>query len=68
MSVSDVSSVNTLAQVASGMQSDQVMGQITAAVLKQIQEQQNQQAQALIQMIQAQPTLDGTGQVVNVGA
>jgi hypothetical protein len=54
--------------MASDMKSSDVQGQIATAVLKQVQDVQEQQAQALLQMMQFQPTLDGSGQIVNVGA
>ncbi len=67
MSVSGVSMVDSLAVLASGMQSTQLDSQLGMAVMKSIMDQQEQFAQALIQMIQQRPTLDGTGSIINIG-
>ena len=67
MSVSGVSMVDSLAVLASGMQSTQLDSQLGVAVMKSIMDQQEQFAQALVQMIQQRPTLDGTGSIINIG-
>ena len=67
MSVSGVSMVDSLAVLASGMQSTQLDSQLGMAVMKSIMDQQEQFAQALVQMIQQRPTLDGTGSIINIG-
>ena len=68
MSVSGISSVDTLASLASGMASAGVQSDIALAVLNQIQDQQMLMAQALLDMISQTPSLDGTGQAVDVSA
>jgi hypothetical protein len=60
---------NVLAGSAAEVSGGQIQTQIAVAVLKQLQEQQAQQSQALLKMIQQPaPTLDGTGTIVNVAA
>jgi hypothetical protein len=55
---------------ASGIKSEQVMSEISMAILKQIQDQQERQAAMLIKMINQTTTssLDGTGQIIDVYA
>ena len=62
-----MSMVDSLAVLASGMQSTQLDSQLGVAVMKSIMDQQEQFAQALVQMIQQRPTLDGTGSIINIG-
>ncbi len=50
------------------MESAGVQSDIALAVLNQIQDQQMMMAQALLDMISQTPSLDGTGQVVDVSA
>lgn len=54
--------------VTGGLQGSQVMQQISVAVMKQQQEQERQMAAALIEMMRQTPTpsLDGTGQFIDV--
>ena len=70
MNVADVSMSTGLASLASQMGSDRVGAQITMAVLKQIQDQQKMQADALIQMMQQSqvPVSDGVSQYVDTYA
>ena len=58
---------NSLATQATEMKSLNVASQINIAVIKQMQEQQQQQADALIAMIQDTPTpiADGVSQYVD---
>lgn len=55
---------------ASGIKSEQVMSEISMAILKQIQDQQERQAAMLVKMINQTPTpsLDSTGQIIDVYA
>ena len=55
---------DVLAGMATARANHQVQLEIAMSVLKQQQELQNMQAQALVEMIQ-QSSLDGTGQLVN---
>jgi hypothetical protein len=64
--ISGASLTDSLVNMASNLQASKVAMQIGVAVLKQIQDQQKAQAQALINMISQTPSLDGTGQVVDV--
>lgn len=59
-----------MANVASGIKSEQVMSEISMAILKQIQDQQKRQAAMLVKMISQTPTpsLDGTGQIIDIYA
>lgn len=61
---------SSLAATATAMQSTRIPREIGYSVLKQIMDSQAAQAQALVQMINngPTPTLDGTGQIVNIGA
>lgn len=68
MSVSGISSVDTLASLASGMESAGIQSDIALAILNQMQDQHMMMAQALLDMISQTPSLDGTGQVVDVSA
>jgi hypothetical protein len=55
---------------ASGIKSEQVMSEISMAILKQIQDQQERQAAMLVKMINQTPipSLDGTGQIIDIYA
>lgn len=71
MAINGINSMeNSLALMASAMQSVRIPQEIGFSVLKQIMDTQANQAQALIQMINSgpSPTVDGTGQIVNIGA
>lgn len=63
MNVSGVSMSNALAAQATEMKAGGVGSQIAIAVLKQLQEQQRQQAAALIEMIQSSPAAVSDGSV-----
>ena len=70
MAITGVNSIeNTLASMASNMVGGSVQQKISTAVVKQIMDSQQMQAQALLKMIQngPTPTLDGTGTNVNIG-
>ena len=70
MAITGVNSIeNTLASMASSMVGGSVQQKISTAVVKQIMDSQQMQAQALLKMIQngPTPTLDGTGTNVNIG-
>jgi hypothetical protein len=60
------SSAGFTLSTASQLQAGQVQAELAAAVLKSILDQQAQQAQALLQMMGQQPSLDGTGKIVNL--
>ncbi len=58
---------NSLASLATNMQSEQFPLQIGVAVLKEIQDAQKMQAQMLVEMINSVSTItaDGAGRLVN---
>jgi hypothetical protein len=60
---------NSLISAANSMQGGRLSLQIGTAVLKQIQNSQVNQAQALVQMINNSPTptVNGTGSIINIG-
>lgn len=66
--ISASSSLNVLAQVATGMKAEHTGMQLTTAVLKKTLDLQEQQGQALIAMIGQTPSLTGTGTRVNIAA
>ena len=71
MNISGASSLSDgLAILATNMQSQKVPQQLGIAILKQIQNTQEMQVEALVGMISSTPgmTADGTGQIVNVAA
>jgi hypothetical protein len=71
MAISSINSMeSSLALMASAMQEVRVPQELGFSVLKQIMDTQANQAQALLQMINSgpSPTLDGTGQIINIGA
>jgi hypothetical protein len=69
MNVSSVSSsMDGLAQMASGMQSDRMGLQISTAIMKEVMDSQKQFGESLIGMINASPSLQGTGKLVDIGA
>ena len=59
---------NSLASMATGLASDQLMQQISTSILKEIQDQMKSQANALLGMMQNAPSLNGTGTHVNIQA
>lgn len=68
MNVSEASLSNALAGLASGTKAQEIQYQLAVSVLKKTQDQQKQQAAALIKMISQVPSPDGTGRVVDVTA
>lgn len=64
MNVSSTSMVSELAALATRQASQQVQADISLAVLKNLQDQQEVMGQALVKMISG-TTLDGTGRLVN---
>ncbi len=71
MNISAVSAFSdSLALMATNLQSEKIPQEIGTAVLKGILSTQKQQAEALIAMINStsSTTADGTGRIVNVGA
>jgi hypothetical protein len=59
---------NTIADMASDMKAGNLQLDITMAIFKQIQDSQQQQAAALINMMKQTQSLTGTGRVVDVSA
>jgi len=58
-----------LASLGSQFQGDQLRLAIGAAVLKQVQDSQRQQAEALLEMMRnTPPPVDGTGSIINLSA
>lgn len=69
MNISSVSSTtDSLAAAASNLQSGNIARQISVAVMKQVLDGQKQQGEALVQMIQNTPSLDGTGSILDIRA
>jgi hypothetical protein len=66
--VSSISTDSSLAAVATGMQNSRVQSEISVAIMKQMQEQQDAFANALLEMIRNGPMPDGSGQIINIGA
>lgn len=66
MSIANVGMTNALASLATGMQVSKVHSEIGVAVLKQIQDQQKVQAEALLGMMRQMSGLNGSGQIVNI--
>jgi hypothetical protein len=63
-----VSMDSSLAGMATNLKSSGVQGQISMAVMKQMQNQQEVFNNALLEMIKQGPMPDGTGQILNLGA
>ncbi len=59
MGISAISPSNALASLATDMKAEDVQMQIAMAVLKQIQDQQKQQAEAFVEMLQQSPSVTG---------
>jgi|YelNatPaOPRAMG01_1025707.scaffolds.fasta_scaffold34566_4 ethanolamine utilization protein EutQ (cupin superfamily) len=67
MAINDVSFENNLAQLAIDNQNSNLELQLAVAVMKSIQDQQKNQAQALLKMIQQSSSLDpAVGKTVNI--
>jgi hypothetical protein len=62
--VGDISS--SLIQQATSMASNNINMEISTAVLKKVLDQQNAAGQAIVQMIQNGPSLNGTGRIVDI--
>mgnify|MGYP002357297598 CR=1 FL=1 len=57
-----------LAQQAAALKGDKVSREISAAVLREVLDSQQQFGQALVEMIQGAPSLEGTGRIVDLRA
>lgn len=68
MSISAISPTTALASLATDMKAQDVQMQIALAVLKQIQEQQKQQAEAFVEMIRQTPPAAAGGQRLDLFA
>lgn len=68
MNISSASLTDALPMMASAMKEQDLQMQISVAVLKKMQDQQEQYAQSLIKMMSQNFSLDGTGSIVNVSA
>jgi hypothetical protein len=69
MDISSVSSsMDGLAQMASGMQTSQMGLQISTAIMKETLDSQKQFGASLVNMINAGPSLQGTGKLVDISA
>ncbi|MCI0521560.1 MAG: putative motility protein [Chloroflexi bacterium] len=68
MSYSTSSIETSLPLLAGSMKAQETMMRLSMAIFKQIQDSQEMQAQALINMINQTPSPDGTGRVVDVSA
>ncbi len=67
MIISGVSMESDLARMATMNSHQQIQNQVVLSVLKQQMQIQEMQAAALVNMIK-ETTLDGTGQMINLGA
>jgi len=68
MSIASVGMSNDMARIATDAQGEKIQGQITTSVLKEIQDMQKAQGDALVKMIESRPTPQGTGQIINLSA
>jgi len=66
MSMNMVDLTTSLAAQATGMKAGEVSTAIGAHILKKVMQQNEQQAQALINMINQAPSLEGTGKYVDL--
>lgn len=66
MDVSGSSLTDSIVAMASGSQSLDVQTKIAAAVMKQIQDQQKQEAKAILKMIEQSRVAAGVGTNVNI--
>jgi hypothetical protein len=66
MIISGVSMESDLARMATNNSHQQIQNQVVISVLKQQMQIQEMQAAALVNMIK-DTTLDGTGQMINLG-
>ena len=67
MIISGVSMESDLARMATMNSHQQIQNQVVLSVLKQQMQIEEMQAEALVNMIK-ETTLDGTGQMINLGA
>ncbi len=66
MNISGVSFSDNLVSQAVGMRSNDLGLQLSSAILKNILDSQKQQGQALVDMISKSPSLDGSGQNIDI--
>jgi hypothetical protein len=66
--INSVSMDTSLAATATNLKSSSVQNEISVAIMKQVQNQQEVFADALLSMITQGPMPDGTGQLLNIGA
>jgi hypothetical protein len=60
--------MGSMANTATNMKADQVGLEISAAIMKQIIDNQKMQGQQIVKMIGGGPSLNGTGSMVDVRA
>ena len=68
MDVGSVSMVNDIASLATALKSQNMAEGANMAVLRQIMQTQQMEADMLIKMMESAPRWDGTGQVINTSA
>ena len=69
MDVSSISSSwDAMASSASSMQSSKLGLQFATTVMKEVMDNQKMMGEAIVQMINATPSLEGTGRIVDVRA
>ena len=66
MSIANAGMTSALANLATGMQASKVHSEIGVAVLKQIQDQQKAQAEALLGMMRQMSRVNGSGQLLDI--
>ncbi len=61
-------SVSGISSSSSGMSASQITSELSVAIFKQQQEQQQRMAEAIVEMIKQTPTpsLEGTGKIVDI--
>ncbi len=60
--------MGSMAGAATNMKADQVGLEISAAIMKQIMDNQKMQGEEIVKMIGGGPSLNGTGQMVDIRA
>ena len=68
MNISGASYLDSLAIMASDMKSENIGLQLSTTILKKTLDLQAQQGQALVAMISQSPSLDGSGQMIDIRA
>ena len=69
MNISGISSnLDAMANMASGMQSSKLGLQFSTAILKEVMDNQKMVGDSIVQMINATPSLEGTGRIVDIRA